>query len=118
MSQHLAGLALGDTVDVKGPVGHFVYEGRGSYLLNGKRRQASRISLIAGGTGITPCWQVLRAVADDPEDTTQIALLYANQTEGDILLRAELDAAAAARPDAIKVYYTCDRYARTLHAAY
>jgi len=37
MSQHLDGLALGDTVEVKGPVGHFVYEGRGAYSLNKKQ---------------------------------------------------------------------------------
>lgn len=31
-----------------------------------------RISLIAGGTGITPCWQIIRTVTDDPEDDTQV----------------------------------------------
>lgn len=36
--------------------------------------------------------------------------MYANQTEGDILLRSELDALAAARPDVFKLYYTCDRW--------
>ncbi|GBF87848.1 nitrate reductase [Raphidocelis subcapitata] len=37
MSQHLDSLAVGDTVEVKGPVGHFVYEGRGTFSLNGKK---------------------------------------------------------------------------------
>ena len=37
MSQHLDSLAVGDTIEVKGPVGHFVYEGRGTYSLNGKK---------------------------------------------------------------------------------
>lgn len=36
MSQHLDTLAIGDTIDAKGPVGHFVYEGRGQYTLNRK----------------------------------------------------------------------------------
>jgi nitrate reductase (NAD(P)H) len=36
MSQHLDSLAIGDTIDVKGPVGHFVYEGRGQFSLNRK----------------------------------------------------------------------------------
>jgi NAD(P)H-flavin reductase len=31
------------------------------------------ISLIAGGTGITPCWQVIRTITDDPEDTTEVS---------------------------------------------
>jgi nitrate reductase (NAD(P)H) len=36
MSQHLDTLAIGDTIDVKGPVGHFVYEGRNKFSLNRK----------------------------------------------------------------------------------
>jgi Na+-transporting NADH:ubiquinone oxidoreductase subunit NqrF len=36
MSQHLDSLAVGDSIDVKGPVGHFVYEGRGKFSLNRK----------------------------------------------------------------------------------
>ncbi len=74
MSQHLDRLALGDTIEVKGPVGHMVYEGRGAYTLNRKPRTTRSISLIAGGTGITPCWQVLRTVLADPEDTTKVSL--------------------------------------------
>jgi hypothetical protein len=40
MSQHLDSLALGDTVEVKGPVGHFVYLGRGEYSLNNKKGES------------------------------------------------------------------------------
>lgn len=36
MSQHLDSLSIGDTIDVKGPVGHFVYEGRSKFSLNRK----------------------------------------------------------------------------------
>jgi nitrate reductase (NAD(P)H) len=95
MSQHLDTLAVGDTIDAKGPVGHFVYNGRGSYTNNRKQGKARGFSMIAGGTGITPCYQVIKAVLKDPEDTTQLSLLYANQTEDDILLREELDELAA-----------------------
>ncbi|KAI8463380.1 MAG: nitrate reductase [Monoraphidium minutum] len=109
LSQHLDSLSLGDELEVKGPVGHFVYTGRGTYTLNSKPGAAKRISLIAGGTGITPCYQVIRAICEDPEDTTQVSLLYANQTEADILLRDELEAMAASRPDAFHLHYTCDR---------
>lgn len=37
MSQLLDALRVGDAVEVKGPVGHFVYEGRGGYTLGGKK---------------------------------------------------------------------------------
>jgi NAD(P)H-flavin reductase len=43
--------------------------------------------MLAGGTGITPMFQVLNAVLKDPKDRTRITLLYGNLTEDDILLR-------------------------------
>ena len=43
--------------------------------------------MIAGGSGITPMLQVIIAVLDNPDDNTELALLYANHTEGDILVR-------------------------------
>ena len=36
MSQHLDSLSLGNTIDVKGPVGHVVYDGKGVVSLNRK----------------------------------------------------------------------------------
>jgi hypothetical protein len=42
---------VGDTIDVKGPVGHYVYDGRGSFTNNRKQGTVRNISLIAGGTG-------------------------------------------------------------------
>jgi len=109
MSQHLDSLSLGDTIDVKGPVGHVVYDGKGVVSLNRKPVNLRRISLVAGGTGITPCWQVIRAICQDPEDTTQVALVYANQTPEDILLKEELEELAAANPHKFKLWYTVDR---------
>jgi nitrate reductase (NAD(P)H) len=109
MSQYLDTLAVGDTIDVKGPVGHFVYEGRGQYTLNRKPATAKFINLIAGGTGITPCWQVIRTVTDDPEDDTQVSLLLANQCEDDILLREQLEELAEKFPHKFKLWYTLDR---------
>lgn len=86
MSRHLDSLAVGDTVDVRGPLGKFTYA----------RNQCRKVGMIAGGTGLTPCWQVLRELLADPEDTTELSLIFANVAEGDILLRDELDGIAAA----------------------
>ena len=47
--------------------------------------------MIAGGTGITPMYQVAKALLQDREEYTTINLIYANVTEEDILLRKELD---------------------------
>ena len=96
ISRHLATLAVGDTMKVRGPKGAMIYT----------PTMARRIGMIAGGTGITPMLQIMRAVrrgraAGDP---TRVDLLFANVDEQDILLRAELDALAAA-DDAIAVHY-------------
>jgi hypothetical protein len=40
---------------------------------------ARNVGMIAGGTGITPMLQLVREVFKDPEDKTQLQLLFANQ---------------------------------------
>lgn len=42
-------------------------------------------------SGITPMLQVIRAILKDQNDKTELWLLFANQTEDDILLRKELE---------------------------
>jgi len=108
MSQYFEQMQIGDAIDVKGPVGHFVYEGCGAYSNNRKPGNARKISMIAGGTGITPMYQVIKSVLKDSNDTTELRLLYANQTEKDILLRSDLDQWAT-RHSNFKVWYTVDR---------
>jgi NAD(P)H-flavin reductase len=49
--------------------------------------------------------QVIQAVVKDPQDRTELSLLYANVSPDDILLREELDALAAAHPN-FRVWYT------------
>lgn len=56
--------------------GHFKvkYPGKPEQL-----RYAKQVGLIAGGTGITPMLQIIRAMIKDPEDDTKVSLLFANQ---------------------------------------
>lgn len=49
--------------------------------------------------------QLIRAIAKNPLDRTNVALIYANVNESDILLKSELDQLAAEHPDQFKVYY-------------
>ncbi|KAG8793788.1 NADH-cytochrome b5 reductase [Serendipita sp. 398] len=63
------------------------------------------LGMIAGGTGITPMLQIIRAVLKDHDDKTQVSLIYANVTFDDILLKEELDHLAEAHPDRFSVYY-------------
>lgn len=82
MSQHLESLAIGDKVKVKGPAGHVLYHGKGVFTISGQSFKVNRVSMIAGGTGITPIYQLAQAVARDPDDKTQLALLFSNHTPG------------------------------------
>jgi ferredoxin-NADP reductase len=59
MSQHLDSLTPGrDWLDVEGPAGAVSYRGRGALDVAGRRVEAGRLNLIAGGTGITPMYQL------------------------------------------------------------
>ena len=107
MSQHFHRMQVGDTIDVKGPVGHFEYKGKGVVSLHGQEQTIKRIGLLAGGTGITPTYQVLMAIAKDPEDTTEAHLIFANKSPADVFLREELEALAAKRSN-IHVWFTVD----------
>lgn len=46
---------------------------------------------IAGGTGITPMLQVASEVLKNPDDKTEVSLIFGNLTEDDILLRKHID---------------------------
>lgn len=106
MSQYLESLDIGANLDIKGPLGHIDYTGRGNFLVNGKPKFAKRLAMIAGGTGITPLYQVIQAVLrDQPEDKTEMHLVYANRTEDDILLKEDLDGWARDYPEQFKVWY-------------
>lgn len=62
-----------------------------------------------GGTGIAPMLQLVRHICRDPNDKTEMRLLFANQTEDDILLRNELENYQAQYPQQFRVWYTIDR---------
>ena len=64
--------------------------------------------MIAGGSGITPMYQIIKHILKDKGDGTKVWLIYANQTEDDILLREELDKLSQNHAD-FHVWYTLDR---------
>ena len=63
--------------------------------------------MIAGGSGITPMFQVAQGILRNPLDATKVFLIYANVTEEDILLRKELDAWARDHRARFKVCFSC-----------
>jgi len=116
MSQHLNNMEIGDKISFRGPSGRLQYQGNGSFSIKKLRKDppktvvANHVNMIAGGTGITPMLQLVRDVLkNSTKDKTELALLFANQSEEDILLRKELDALAAKHPEQFKVWYTVDK---------
>ena len=108
MSNHLQCLRYGDLIHVKGPKGHVEYFGRGRFQVKKDTRQLSRIGMIAGGSGITPMFQIIQQVANDAQDDLEINLLFANKTCKDILLRDQLERIASNNPN-IRIAYTLDK---------
>jgi cytochrome-b5 reductase len=49
------------------------------------------VTLVAGGCGVTPIYQLLRGILSNPEDKTKVTLVYAANTEEDLLLKKEFD---------------------------
>ena len=49
-------------------------------------RTFRHVGLIAGGTGLTPFYQIMSAVAGYADDTTGLSLIYLNQSPFDVLL--------------------------------
>ncbi|KAJ5496960.1 Cytochrome b5 [Penicillium fimorum] len=96
--QYLESLEVGDKVEFRGPKGAMKYH---SGL-------CKKIGMIAGGTGITPMYQLIRAICENDRDTTEISLIYANRSEEDILLRRELEAFARGYPKNFKLWYMLD----------
>ena len=69
------------------------------------------ITMVAGGTGIAPMIQALHPLLNTPGDTTRVRLLYGSLTPDDIVLKAELDALAAAHADRFELHYVVGREA-------
>lgn len=112
MTQYLENMKIGEEIMVKGPSGRFEYVGHSKFTITKLRqapvgRKVKAFGLIAGGSGITPMYQIMKAVLKNPADPTLLYLLFANQTEADILLRDELE--AMAKDPRVKIHYTLDR---------
>jgi cytochrome-b5 reductase len=99
LSKHIGNLKVGDKLAVKGPIQKIEY----------KPNMKKNIGMIAGGSGITPMLQVVQEILKNPEDKTQISLIFANQTPNDIILKDRIDAWASKHPDRFKVFYTVDK---------
>ncbi|GMY23542.1 NADH--cytochrome b5 reductase 1 [Fagus crenata] len=99
MSHHFKEMREGDYLPVRGPKGRFKYN----------PGHARALGMLAGGSGITPMFQLIRAILQNPKDKTNVHLIYANVMLDDILLKEDLDAFARKYPNRLKVYYVLNQ---------
>jgi len=95
MSQHLNDLPLDSLIKVRGPMGKLTYYGDGNFYIrkspkNIIEKNFKRIGMLAGGTGISPIWQLLQA-ADVNKDTVEFSLIFGNKTTKDIFMKEDLE---------------------------
>lgn len=114
MSNILDCLTPGEEIEIKGPTGEIKYTGHGKFMIDDKEHWFRNISLVLGGSGITPGYQlisrILRAKRQgQAEDKTNIKVIDANKTENDILLRNELDAYARDNPGQFSITHVISR---------
>ncbi|KAJ5083911.1 Riboflavin synthase-like beta-barrel [Penicillium alfredii] len=99
ISKYLTELKIGDVMKVRGPKGAMVYT----------PNMCRHIGMIAGGTGITPMLQIIKAIIrnrprNGGNDTTKVDLIFANVNPDDVLLQEEL-AQLEKEDDGFRVYY-------------
>lgn len=99
LGNYLKDLRVKEEADIRGPKGAMRY----------RKGMSKHISMVGGGTGITPLFQIIRAICEDKTDNTRVTLVYGNRSEGDIMMREQLDRYAKNAGDKFKVYYTLDQ---------
>lgn len=113
MGNYLKDLPLNSDVEVKGPYGSFNYKGNGKVTIkrDGKEKDynINHFGMIAGGSGLTPMYQIAQNVSDMGEEL-KMSLIFGNQTPDDIICRAELDALTARNKNFVP-WYCVDRNA-------
>ncbi|CAI7650747.1 unnamed protein product [Penicillium bialowiezense] len=99
MSEHIHSLNVDQRLSFKGPLVKYPWEAN----------KHDHIALIAGGTGITPMYQLAREIFKNPEDKTKVTLVFGNVTEEDILLKKELQDLENTYPQRFRAFYVLDK---------
>ena len=103
MSTHLHNMTPGQRLSVKGPLPKYPWT----------ENKHDHIALIAGGTGITPMYQLARAIFKNPNDKTKVTLVFGNVTEEDILLKKEFEELENTYPQRFRAFYVLDKPAKS-----
>ncbi|KAI9731145.1 MAG: hypothetical protein M1834_005338 [Cirrosporium novae-zelandiae] len=95
-SGHMHSLTPGQTMSFKGPIPTYKWDANAH----------SHLVLIAGGMGITPMYQLVCGILDNPVDKTKITLIYGTNTDEDVHLKKDFDKYQKKFPNRLDVHYT------------
>ncbi|KAI9645856.1 hypothetical protein NHQ30_005292 [Ciborinia camelliae] len=98
-STYLHSLRPGDSLKVRGPMHPYTW----------KPNEAKYLNLIAGGSGITPMYQLIQGILQNPEEKTKIKLIFAVNEERDMVLKEELKGFEERFPDRFKMAWVVSR---------
>ncbi|KAK6214629.1 hypothetical protein LQW54_004137 [Pestalotiopsis sp. IQ-011] len=98
-STHLHSLSPGDSLFFVTRIPGFAY----------KANQFPRVTLIAGGAGITPIYQLASSILRDANDKTKIDLVFGVNSDADVLLRDEFDKWEKQFPGRFKASFVVSR---------
>ncbi|PKY04404.1 NADH-cytochrome b5 reductase 2 [Aspergillus campestris IBT 28561] len=98
MSEHIHNMNTDQRLAFKGPLPKYPWEAN----------KHDHICLIAGGTGITPMYQLAREIFKNPEDKTKVTLVFGNVKEEDILLKKEFEELENTYPRRFRAFYVLD----------
>ncbi|KAM3532724.1 hypothetical protein NHJ13051_000187 [Beauveria bassiana] len=99
MSTHIHNLQPGQTLDIKGPLPKYAWA----------ENKHDHIGLIAGGTGITPMFQLARGIFQNANDKTKVTMVFGNVSKEDILLKKELEELENTYPQRFRAFYVLDK---------
>ena len=108
MTQYLEKMQIGDYMKMEGPKGRISYAGHGNFFVENVLHYKTKIGMVAGGSGITPLFQIIQAVVDT-KDKVEITLLFGNKSEKDILIREELEKLRDDYPEGFHLHYIIDK---------
>lgn len=86
---------VGDKIQVEGPFGNFVP--------NTFAKQADKIVLISGGSGITPLWSIIHFYLY--KTNAALILLYGNKNVSDIIFFSELNVLTQTFNNRLKIFH-------------
>jgi cytochrome-b5 reductase len=75
----------GQVLNLYGPYGNLSYKSNGTFEIKKHdeiiTKKINKIGMIAGGSGITPMFQLINKIVGNKRDKTGLSLIYANKNQ-------------------------------------